>query len=749
MCEVLSASWQRNLSCEFIVNVSKQLAEGSWSLCDDDSYRVQLECKRGEESRSCATEALGEATVLEELDTERDCLKLTVSRKKYLHRTTVGTVCIHLSSIPLLVGSRQQLELPLITNTKSPSMGSARSLSVARLHLDVQFREDVLGDILYLLPSELAWKVASFLDVRSIARAMQVSHEWSRIFSDDALWHQSYRECFPRVSVVSLDKDTWRSRLQYARGFYSFAAAVSAASPSDRLILQPASYQAGFAIRTFITLTGDQGKDDEAIHLDGRGRAVALFWSKAGGCVEDARFTFSNCQDALYFGSPEGPVRIQRCSLAASPSSAPSTSILHFNRSQAKLVVSNCIISGGSYACIIFRHSRGLLQNCRVYGSGGSGVLVTRASSPTLRGNVIENCQIGVRYLAGATGLLDTSSVLHCSKSGVNVSGESDVTISGTLVRQCVKSGLVVKGRGRATAVNNIISDNCGVGVVVSAEGRLYIAQTVIQSQHSAGILVENGSHARVECCQVQGNRLAGIEVRADGKVTAKNCEVSTNGTAGLYAHSGGRVLMEHCELWGHVRTCIRVLNSSTITVLRYNSIQNNESNAIFVSKGATAVVDRNVLSCNARGIHVVGCCEGSFIVRNLIKSNSRAGIVLSSGGFATFQENVIADNLHGNVLIRTSSYPRFIGNRLSGGGAPCVSVHTGGGLFLRNSIRTCCLSAFVLVNSSCIFQENTVERCGGSDLLQTAVSRRWYAAVHQRGSLGSQLSLSARCLHD
>lgn len=118
----------------------------------------------------------------------------------------------------------------------------------------------------------------------------------------------------------------------------------------------------------------------------------------------------------------------------------------------------------------------------------------------------------------------------------------------------------------------------------------------------SAGLLVEKDSSARMEASQVYDNVLAGIEVRSAGTLVVRNCEVRANGTAGLYSHSGARVHVEHSEFHGHPRTCIRVLNSCTVAVFRYNFIQGNRSNAIFLSKGAIAVIDRNVLASNARG---------------------------------------------------------------------------------------------------------------------------------------------------
>lgn len=103
--------------------------------------------------------------------------------------------------------------------------------------------EAVCGDILCLLPRELASRVASFFDIESLVNGLQVSTEWARILSDDLLWHQRYRESFSRASVVPLNRVSWKDRFQHAKAFQDLAAAVAASGPSDRIILQPAKYQ--------------------------------------------------------------------------------------------------------------------------------------------------------------------------------------------------------------------------------------------------------------------------------------------------------------------------------------------------------------------------------------------------------------------------------------------------------------------------------------------------------------------------
>lgn len=201
---------------------------------------------------------------------------------------------------------------------------------------------------------------------------------------------------------------------------------------------------------------------------------------------------FSDCQYGFYFASPEGSVRIVRCRLTASPaSSMPSAraplGIVQFNGTKGDLVFMDCEISGGEYASIIFRHlARGLLKNCRIHSTGGCGVAIGDGASPTIRGNVIEKCRVGVRYHEGALGLMDANSVLNCVKCGIKVDGESTVTVSSTVVRQCIKSGLIIKGRGCVTSIGNDISHNGSVGVLVSGAGQALLTNTIIHSQRTS-----------------------------------------------------------------------------------------------------------------------------------------------------------------------------------------------------------------------------------------------------------------------
>ena len=57
-------------------------------------------------------------------------------------------------------------------------------------YLSASVRELIRIDFLSALPSELSYRILSFLDTTSLCKAAQVSHKWRTLADDDVVWHK-------------------------------------------------------------------------------------------------------------------------------------------------------------------------------------------------------------------------------------------------------------------------------------------------------------------------------------------------------------------------------------------------------------------------------------------------------------------------------------------------------------------------------------------------------------------------------
>jgi hypothetical protein len=90
------------------------------------------------------------------------------------------------TTIPTSAGMPFDLDIALL---------SAADRSRIWLELEKILRFDMLSRI----PSEVALRIFTLLDARSLCRASQVSRNWHRLADDDLLWHRLCQQHIEKV----------------------------------------------------------------------------------------------------------------------------------------------------------------------------------------------------------------------------------------------------------------------------------------------------------------------------------------------------------------------------------------------------------------------------------------------------------------------------------------------------------------------------------------------------------------------
>ena len=87
---------------------------------------------------------------------------------------------------------------------------------------------------------------------------------------------------------------------------------------------------------------------------------------------------------------------------------------------------------------------------------GGSGIVVTDGSSPTVRNNLVRECVgQGIIVSAGATGVVERNNVSLCGSHGLVITRQANPVVRGNVVRDNAGIGIWVCNSGRGTLTEN------------------------------------------------------------------------------------------------------------------------------------------------------------------------------------------------------------------------------------------------------------------------------------------------------
>ena len=194
-----------------------------------------------------------------------------------------------------------------------------------------------------------------------------------------------------------------------------------------------------------------------------------------------------------------------------------------------------------------------LVSNCRIVDSKGDGMIIRQCSYGQIVNNIIVNCD---NHGIALTNTDDTSpqgndiqivgnSIKNPGASGINVSEQNNVTVTGNSVRhtntpdigyagvrfsndstRCVAGNNAIQGMPRGIFVvtsagpyntidGNVINDSGKQGILIQASYQLVTDNTVIDSgkvtNPSAGIELSNGDNASAtQIVQIQNNQIIG-----------------------------------------------------------------------------------------------------------------------------------------------------------------------------------------------------------------------------------------------
>jgi parallel beta-helix repeat protein len=244
-----------------------------------------------------------------------------------------------------------------------------------------------------------------------------------------------------------------------ARGghFTTVGAAISAASPGDRILVRPGLYAESLHIAKPLEIIGDGPV--EQIEIRGSDASVLIFEAPSGRV---ANLTLTQAKsDASSFGVSirQGRLELEGCDI-----SSEGGSCVYVRGGSDPVLRRNTIHDGWEYGVLVYEHSRGTLEDNEIASCRWPCVATREGGNPVVRRNTIRDShQSGVYVYDGGLGTFEENEVSGSRHAGMRAETGGIVTARRNRVNNNAWHGVSIhKGGGGTFEDNNLAGNSMG-----------------------------------------------------------------------------------------------------------------------------------------------------------------------------------------------------------------------------------------------------------------------------------------------
>ncbi|MEV0481319.1 right-handed parallel beta-helix repeat-containing protein [Streptomyces sp. NPDC050508] len=354
-----------------------------------------------------------------------------------------------------------------------------------------------------------------------------------------------------------------------------------------------------------------------------RGRATLR------GCtVRDARGN-----GVLANGDAQGSV--EDCDLASTDK--PSLAL----EERSAIRVLRTVVRDTSIGVHVTSAARCELEEVRVTGSSGPGIIVSHGSDPVLvRCRTARTTGNGLLVTDRSRGTYEDCWLTGAQMAALRVAGASSPTLTSLTVRDGESDGVLLEEDSAAELERVEVIDVKGAGVVIRGNANPLVRRARITGAGGCGVSVRDGGRGRVEDCTVETPGGAGAEVAAGGNVYLAGFRVNNPGGAGLEIGGEGTAAIRDGELVSAGGCGVLVDTGGELTANRVRTAASAE-HGFLVRDGGRASLNGCEAAGNDRdGIRVESEAPVS-VVGCTVRDNRGGGLVQAKAGGRLAVENL------------------------------------------------------------------------------------------------------------
>ncbi|MEU2294255.1 right-handed parallel beta-helix repeat-containing protein [Streptomyces bacillaris] len=257
--------------------------------------------------------------------------------------------------------------------------------------------------------------------------------------------------------------------------------------------------------------------------------------------------------------------------------------------------------------------ARGTFEDCWVDGSQGAALRVAGASSPALTGLTVRDCEgTGLLLEEDAAPELDRLEVIGSSPA-VAVQGGANPLLRRARLVEPAGDGIAATKDARGRIEDCEIVRPQGAGVRVASGSTLYVAGGGVSDTAASGLVVEDGGNVTVRDFRVEVSGEEGVVVEAGGELTANRTTVHAPKGHGFLLREGALASLSGCEANGGAQDGFRVESTAPVSLVNCTARENEGGGLVQTAPGDRLAVDGlNSVSNGKRDAWGTGSAENT-----------------------------------------------------------------------------------------------------------------------------------------
>ncbi|MFJ3300866.1 right-handed parallel beta-helix repeat-containing protein [Streptomyces bacillaris] len=257
--------------------------------------------------------------------------------------------------------------------------------------------------------------------------------------------------------------------------------------------------------------------------------------------------------------------------------------------------------------------ARGTFEDCWVDGAQGAALRVAGASSPALTGLTVRDCEgTGLLLEEDAAPELDRLEVIGSSPA-VAVQGGANPLLRRARLVEPAGDGIAATKDARGRIEDCEILRPQGAGVRVASGSTLYVAGGGVSDTAATGLLVEDGGNVTVRDFRVEVSGEEGVVVEAGGELTANRTTVHAPKGHGFLLREGALASLSGCEANGGAQDGFRVESTAPVSLVNCTARENEGGGLVQTAPGDRLAVDGlNSVSNGKRDAWGTGSAENT-----------------------------------------------------------------------------------------------------------------------------------------
>ncbi|MFJ1779438.1 right-handed parallel beta-helix repeat-containing protein [Streptomyces anulatus] len=236
--------------------------------------------------------------------------------------------------------------------------------------------------------------------------------------------------------------------------------------------------------------------------------------------------------------------------------------------------------------------ARGTFEDCWVDGAQGAALRVAGASSPALTGLTVRDCEgPGLFLEEDSAPELDRLEVIGSSPAVVLQGGANPLLRRARLVEPA-GDGIAATKDARGRVEDCEIVRPKGAGVRVASGSTLYLAGGGVSDTTTSGLIVEDGGNVTVRDFRVEISGEEGVVVAAGGELTANRTTVHAPRGHGFLLREGALASLSGCEANGGAQDGFRVESTAPVSLVNCTARENEGGGLVQITPGDRLAVD-------------------------------------------------------------------------------------------------------------------------------------------------------------